>query len=154
MIWKRCPHYWPFMRGILRSPVDSTLKGPDMRILDCWLQQTVEKTIDRRIMKIKPTCHRVCRLVRYIYWARKAHTMLKHTTLSYLLHTARNITTLNVVRIVILLTEQTQRHLENLEWAGRTFKLIYLINKVTISMGFTWDVITHPCRNLSGCMAE
>ena len=28
IIWKICPHYWPFVRGIHRSPVDSPRKGP------------------------------------------------------------------------------------------------------------------------------
>ena len=26
--WKRIPRYWPFVRGIHRSPVDSPHKGP------------------------------------------------------------------------------------------------------------------------------
>ena len=34
MTWKRYLNIWPFERGIHRSPVDSTRKGPDMRSCD------------------------------------------------------------------------------------------------------------------------
>ena len=34
MAWKCFPHYWPFVRGIHRSPVDSPHKGPVMERFD------------------------------------------------------------------------------------------------------------------------
>ena len=45
MKWKSFPHYWPFVKGIHRWPVDSFRKGPVMRTFDvplllvrtdCW----------------------------------------------------------------------------------------------------------------------
>ena len=35
--WKPFPHYWPFVRGIHRSPFNSTHKGPVMRaVMFIW----------------------------------------------------------------------------------------------------------------------
>ena len=40
--WKRFPHYWPFVRGIHRWPVNSPRKGPVMRIVDAYFVVIVE----------------------------------------------------------------------------------------------------------------
>ena len=45
MAWKRVLHYWPFVRGIHRSPVDSPHKGPFMRYFYYWPEQTIEQTV-------------------------------------------------------------------------------------------------------------
>ena len=37
MTWNRFPHYWPFLRGIHRSPVDSPHKGPAIRSFRVYL---------------------------------------------------------------------------------------------------------------------
>ena len=37
MTWKYFPHYWPFVRGIHWSPVDSPHKGPVIKSLDMLL---------------------------------------------------------------------------------------------------------------------
>ena len=49
MTWKRFPFYWPFVRGISRSPVDSPHKGPITRALKFiwWYpNQTADETVE------------------------------------------------------------------------------------------------------------
>ena len=50
--WQYLPHYWPFVRGIHRSPVNSS-QTPVTRGFDClWYapKQTVEKTIEMPVI--------------------------------------------------------------------------------------------------------
>ena len=41
IMWKYCPHYWPFVRGIYLSEVYSPLKGTLMQIFDYFFFFTV-----------------------------------------------------------------------------------------------------------------
>ena len=43
MIWKHVPHYWHFVRGIHRSPVDSPRKAPVMQIFDDFFVLSLNK---------------------------------------------------------------------------------------------------------------
>ena len=47
MAWKHFLRYWPFVRGIQRSPVNFPHKGPVMWCFDCFLntEQTVEQPV-------------------------------------------------------------------------------------------------------------
>ena len=46
MTWRRFPHYWPFVRGIHRSPVDSSYKRPVMRRAFPCHTQTIMRSFD------------------------------------------------------------------------------------------------------------
>ena len=51
--WKHYPRYWPFVRGIRRSPVHSSHKGQDVELwcfLWSVLEQTAEKTIETPVI--------------------------------------------------------------------------------------------------------
>ena len=51
--WEHFPHYWPFVRGIHRSPVDSPHKGQWRGALVFFLsvpEQTVEQTIETPVI--------------------------------------------------------------------------------------------------------
>ena len=51
--WKHFPRYWPFVRGIQRSPVNSPHKGRQRTALMGFLsapEQTVEQTIEAPVI--------------------------------------------------------------------------------------------------------
>ena len=57
--WKNCPRYWPYVRGIHRSPVNSPHKGQwhgALMILWSALEQIVERIIETPVIwdAIKP----------------------------------------------------------------------------------------------------
>ena len=43
--WKHSPHYWPFVRGILWSPVDSLYKGQVMQSFDVLIIVNLKKLL-------------------------------------------------------------------------------------------------------------
>ena len=47
---KHFPRYWPFVRGIHRSPVDSPHKGQWRGALIFLREQTVKQTIETRVI--------------------------------------------------------------------------------------------------------
>ena len=46
MKWKHFPRYWPFVRGIHRSPVNSLHKGQWRAALMCFLSSVLEYTVE------------------------------------------------------------------------------------------------------------
>ena len=48
MIWRHFPHYWPFVRGIHRSPKDFPTKANDAE-LSCLLLCASKQTVDQRV---------------------------------------------------------------------------------------------------------
>ena len=46
MKWKHFSHYWTFVRGIHRSPVDSLHKSQSFDVSLIWAWETTEKAID------------------------------------------------------------------------------------------------------------
>ena len=46
--WKHFPRYWPFVRGIHRSPVNPPTKASDAELW-CFLWSTPEQTIEQTI---------------------------------------------------------------------------------------------------------
>ena len=48
MTWKLCPHYWPFVRGIHQSLVDSSNKGPVMQTFGVFFVVCLNKLLDNR----------------------------------------------------------------------------------------------------------
>ena len=50
--WKHFPRYWPFVRGIHRSPVDSPHKGHCFQELSCFRWSVLEITIEQTIQTL------------------------------------------------------------------------------------------------------
>ena len=48
MTWKRFLHYWPFVRGIHRWPVDSHHKGPVMRSFGVSFNVSLNKLLNKQ----------------------------------------------------------------------------------------------------------
>ena len=48
MKWKHFKHYWPFVRGIHRSPVDSLHKGPVIRHFDVSFDVSLCKLLNKQ----------------------------------------------------------------------------------------------------------
>ena len=61
--WKHFPHYWPFVRGILRSPVNSPHKGQWHRALMfsficAWINKRHHAHYGVTVMYLRSTVHR------------------------------------------------------------------------------------------------
>ena len=46
--WKHFPRYWPFVRGIHRSPVNSPHKGPVTRSFDVFFELRLNKQLNKQ----------------------------------------------------------------------------------------------------------
>ena len=46
--WKRFPRYWPFVRGIHRSPVNSLQKRPVTRSFDVFFDLRLKKRLSKQ----------------------------------------------------------------------------------------------------------
>ena len=58
MIWKRVPHYWPFVREIHRWPVDSPHKGPVMRTFGVSIDVSLNKRCSR-LFDVTVMCYKI-----------------------------------------------------------------------------------------------